>query len=330
MFMHMTPSTGKKYLAPAFAVQLMAHLVVPTFVLDDQRRVIIWNRACERLTGIPAAEVLGTSDQWRAFYETPRYCLADILALGRAEDLPNLYQTHTFDDDRGFGLRAEVWCVMPGVGKRLYLAVDAGPIFDESGKLIAVVETLRDMTEQKLAQVALQSLAVKDSLTGIANRRSFDETLEVEWLRARRERVPLSLLIADVDYFKRYNDTYGHQQGDACLKIVAATIDDQVHRPADLTARYGGEEFAIILPNTDRGGASRVAERVREAVCALAIPHADSDVGQSVTLSIGVASTIPAIDLGSETLIAAADGALYAAKRGGRNRVVTTGVCPGF
>jgi diguanylate cyclase (GGDEF)-like protein len=218
---------------------------------------------------------------------------------------------------------------MPCVGKRLYLAIDAGPIFDEGGKLIAAVETLRDMTEQKLAQTALQSLAVKDGLTGIANRRSFDETLEVEWLRARREQVPLSLLLADIDYFKRYNDTYGHQQGDACLKTVAATIDDQALRPADLTARYGGEEFAIILPTTDRDGASQVAERVREAVCALEIPHADSGVGQAVTLSIGVASVIPAIDLGPETLIAAADRALYAAKRGGRNRVVTTGVVPG-
>jgi diguanylate cyclase (GGDEF)-like protein len=325
----MMPSKGRQYFAPAFAVQLMEHLVVPTFVIDEYRRVIIWNRACERLTGVPATEILGTRDQWRGFYEAPRYCLADILVLGRAEELANLYQAHTVHDDSSLGLRAEVWCVMPCVGKRLYLAVDAGPICDEGGKLIAVVETLRDMTEQKLAQTALQSLAIKDGLTGIANRRSFDETLEVEWLRARREQVPLSLLLADIDHFKRYNDTYGHQQGDACLKTVAATIDEQALRPADLTARYGGEEFAIILPNTNRDGASRVAERVREAVCALEIVHADSDVGQSVTLSIGVASMIPAVDLGPETLIAAADCALYAAKRGGRNRVVT-GVHPGL
>ncbi|MGP6156334.1 MAG: diguanylate cyclase [Vulcanimicrobiaceae bacterium] len=306
----------------------MEHLVVPTFVLDDQRRVIIWNKACERLTAVPAAEVLGTRDQWRGFYETPRYCLADILALGRAEELPELYQAHTVHDDSSLGLRAEVWCIMPCVGKRLYLAVDAGPIYDEDGKLMAVVETLRDMTEQKLAQTALQSLAVKDGLTGIANRRSFDETLEAEWLRAQREGVPLSLLIADIDYFKRYNDTYGHQKGDESLKMVAATIGEQARRPGDLTARYGGEEFAIIMPSTARDGAGRVAERVREAVCALEIPHADSGVGRSVTLSIGVASTVPAVGLGQETLVAAADCALYAAKRGGRNRVVTAGIVP--
>jgi len=306
----------------------MEHLVVPTFVLDDQRRVIIWNRACERLTGVPAAKVLGTSDQWRGFYATPRYCLAAILALGRAEELPDLYQAHTVHDDTCLGLRAEVWCVMPSVGKRLYLAVDAGPIYDEDGKLIAVVETLRDMTEQKLAQAALQNLAVKDGLTGIANRRFFDETIEVEWLRAQREGVPLSLLLADIDHFKRYNDTYGHQKGDECLKTVAATIDDEALRPGDLTARYGGEEFAIIMPTRTRDGASRVAERVREAVFALEISHADSDVAQSVTLSIGVASMIPAVGLGPETLIAAADSALYAAKRGGRNLIVTDGVVP--
>jgi transcriptional regulator with PAS, ATPase and Fis domain len=211
----MTMATkGRKDSAPVFAVRLMEHLVVPTFVLDDQRRVIIWNKACERLTGVPAAEVLGTSDQWRGFYATPRYCLADILALGRAEELPHLYQAHTVHDETNFGLRAEVWCVVPCVGKRLYLAVDAGPIYDEHGKLIAVVETLRDITEQKLAQTALQSLAVKDGLTGIANRRSFDETLEAEWLRAQREGLPLSLLLADIDHFKRYNDAYGHQKGD--------------------------------------------------------------------------------------------------------------------
>ena len=306
--------------------QLMEHLVVPAFVLDDQGRVVIWNKACERLTGVPAAEVLDTRDHWRGFYATPRFCLADILALRRAEELPDLYPAHTVHNDSSLGLRAEIWCVMPRVNKRLYLVVDAGPIYDGDGKLIAVIETLRDVTEQKLAQAALQRLAIKDGLTGIANRRSFDETFEAEWLRAQREQLSLSLLIADIDYFKRYNDAYGHLKGDECLKRVAATIDDQSHRPQDLTARYGGEEFAIILPNTDRNGAGPVAERVREAVCALEIPHADSDVGQSVTLSIGVASMIPRVGLGPETLIAAADRALYAAKRGGRNRIVSAGV----
>ena len=213
---------------------------------------------------------------------------------------------------------------MPLVGTRLYLAVDAGPIHDDHGRLIAVVETLRDMTEQKLAQMALQSLAVKDGLTGIANRRSFDETLAAEWLRSQREQTHLSLILADVDYFKRFNDTYGHQKGDACLKAIAEAFEALAFRPADLAARYGGEEFAVILPTTHGEGAAEVAARILEAVRALDIPHNTSGVGQTVSVSIGIATIIPAAGMVSESLVAAADRALYAAKDGGRNRVIVS------
>jgi diguanylate cyclase (GGDEF)-like protein len=305
----------------AFAVRLMEHLVVPTFVLDYQGRVLIWNRACERLTGLSAKEVVGTSDHWRGFYDAPRHCLADILALGRTDDLADLYTEHTIHKDVNLGLFAETWCVMPLLGKRLYLAVDAGPIHDEHGKLIAVVETLRDMTEQKLAQMALQSLAVKDGLTGIANRRSFDDTLAAEWLRAQREQTSLSLLIADVDFFKLFNDAYGHQKGDDCLRSVAGIIDTKAFRPADLAARYGGEEFAVIMPTTDAAGAFQVAERIREAVFAQNMAHAESPSGR-VTLSIGVATLVPSCSHNPAMLISFADKSLYEAKHAGRDRVV--------
>jgi hypothetical protein len=226
----------RKDSAHAFAVRLMQHLVVPTFVLDANGRVLIWNRACERLTGVPATDVLGTSEHWRAFYEAPRNCLADLLALGRADELDGLYLAHAVPGDSNFGLRAENWCAMPHVRKRLYLAIDAGPIYDEDGKLIAVVETLRDMTEQKMAQMKLQSLATVDALTGLANRRVFDETLGADWLCAQLGQTPLSLLMADIDHFKGYNDAYGHQKGDECLKAVAGAIGDQVFS----ARRYGG------------------------------------------------------------------------------------------
>jgi diguanylate cyclase (GGDEF)-like protein len=318
------PTSRHSESAHVFAVRLMQHLVVPTFVLNADRRVIIWNKACERLTGVPAHEVIGTSNHWRAFYDEERYCLADLLVLGRTDEMNELYVAHTEPSDCSLGLKAENWCVMPQVRKRLYLAVDAGPIYDEDGNLLAVVETLRDQTEQKLAQMALQSLAVKDGLTGLANRRSFDEKLEAEWLHNLREGTPMALMMSDVDHFKLYNDTYGHQKGDSCLKSVATALDKQVFRPSDLAARYGGEEFAVIMPNTSLDGALHVAERIREAVQALHIPHSASQTADRVTASIGVAAFVPTEDRNPADLVAAADAALYRAKHQGRNRVVAT------
>jgi diguanylate cyclase (GGDEF)-like protein len=308
-----------------FSVRLMEHLVVPTFVIDPDCRVLIWNRACERLTGVKAGEVIGTREHWRGFYDAPRPCLADLLAQGRTEEIDKLYADwdHAASDALPtHGRRAENWCVMPQMGTRLYLAIDAGPIYDESGKLVAVVETLRDMTVQKEAQTELERLATRDGLTGVANRRSFDGTLNMEWRRASRESRALSLLMIDVDHFKRYNDTYGHQGGDDCLRRVAGAMSDSVKRSSDAVARYGGEEFAILLPATDPAGAGVVAERIRAAVEALRLPHSGSDIAGHVTVSIGVASATVTSDGVPTQLVGAADAALYRAKKEGRNRVV--------
>ncbi len=306
----------------SMAVRLMQHLVVPTFVLDAERRVTIWNHACERLTGIPAAEMLGTSDHWRGFYNEPRHCLADLIALEKFDQLAELYAAHTSPGEFGFGLRAENWCVMPVKGERRYLAVDAGPIYDDQGTLIAIVETLRDMTEQKLAEMALQNLATKDSLTGLANRRSLDDKLQLEWKCSQRTGTSLAFVIADIDHFKLYNDHYGHQKGDECLRAVAGAVGAAVFRPADMTARYGGEEFAVVMPNTDLAGARAVAERICLAIRALEIPHAASATAPQVTISLGVSTLIADSESSLETLIAAADAALYRAKEAGRNRTV--------
>jgi diguanylate cyclase (GGDEF)-like protein len=311
-----------------FAIRLMQDLVVPTFVLNPQRQVIIWNKACERLTGVPAFEVVGTTEHWRGFYDEPRYCLADILALGQTDDLPALYTHHTSMEDTELGLRAENWCVMPRAGHHCYLAIDAGPIFDDEGKLVAVVETLRDITQQKEAQIALQRLATKDGLTGIANRRSFDEALAAEWQRAQRDQSSLALLLVDVDHFKRYNDTYGHQKGDDCLKRLADAMQEKTFRPADLVARYGGEEFVILMPNTDLDGARMVAERVQQYIHSLGIPHESSEIDGVVSISVGVAVATPTPRHTAEQLLAAADSALYAAKHAGRNRVTTGEIAP--
>jgi diguanylate cyclase (GGDEF)-like protein len=311
-----------------FSVRLMEHLVVPTFVLDAECRVIIWNKACERLTGIEAAEVLGTQEHWRGFYDSPRPCLADLVAQGRTAEIDALYSDHDHAGDGAIvahGRRAENWCVMPQLGTRLYLAIDAGPIYDDAGKLIAVVETLRDITAQKTAQDELQRLATRDGLTSVANRRSFDDMLNMEWRRASRESRALSLLMVDVDFFKRFNDTYGHQGGDECLRHVAAAMSGVVKRASDAVARYGGEEFAILLPATEPDGALIVAERIRAAVTALRLPHSGSEVADHVTVSIGVASIQVTGNGVPSSLVAAADAALYRAKYTGRNRVVQAG-----
>jgi diguanylate cyclase (GGDEF)-like protein len=317
-----TAAKASSDVAQGYAVRLMQHLVVPTFVLNPRRRVVIWNRACERLTGVAAAEVIGTSDHWRAFYQQQRYCLADLVALGRPDKLSQLYPEHTIPDD-GVGFSAENWCVMPKLGNQLYLAIDAGPIHDEDGKLIAVVETLRDMTDQKRAETALKTLAASDGLTGLANRRSFDQTLAMEWARAQRTKKPLSLLLCDVDHFKLYNDLHGHQKGDECLRAVAGAISKNAFRPADLSARYGGEEFAIIMPETDCAGARKQAERLRDVLARHRLPHGAPGVPPFVTLSIGIATQVPAEDTRADWLLGQADQALYAAKYSGRNQVVS-------
>ena len=170
------------------------------------------------------------------------------------------------------------------------------------------------------ANIELQKLAALDSLTGIANRRRFDEVLAIEWQRGQREKRPLSLLMCDVDFFKVYNDSFGHQAGDLCLKKTAAILTEHLKRPADLAARYGGEEFAIILPDTDLDGALVIANACRSHLAALAIDNPDA-TGGIVTMSVGVASAVPSKAGSAAALLKRADTALYAAKDSGRNRV---------
>ncbi|WP_333306211.1 diguanylate cyclase domain-containing protein [Microcoleus sp. B7-D4] len=181
------------------------------------------------------------------------------------------------------------------------------------------------LSNEELARAThlLEQVVNIDGLTQIANRRCFNDRLEHEWQRLYREQKPISLLLFDVDYFKRYNDCYGHQMGDDCLFKLAQTVQEVVYRPADLVARYGGEEFAIILPNTDIEGASSVAQRIHAAIQALHIPHKTSDVSDVVTISMGIANLIPIAELSSADLIAIADRALYRAKEQGRNQSAT-------
>lgn len=182
----------------------------------------------------------------------------------------------------------------------------------------------RIVTEQALQEAnrELDELARIDALTGIPNRRRFDESLEIEWRRMMRDRRPISLILCDVDSFKLYNDTYGHQAGDDCLRAIARVIRENTRRAADSIARYGGEEFALILPGTDADGAIHLAEVIRSAVLALKIPHRTSAAAEVVSLSMGVASMAPDETLTQEDLLDLADRALYDAKDQGKNRSV--------
>jgi two-component system chemotaxis family response regulator WspR len=187
-----------------------------------------------------------------------------------------------------------------------------------------LIALLAERTEQLAeANTKLEELATTDELTRIANRRHFAEFLQREWTRARRARSSLALLMLDVDFFKRFNDTYGHQTGDACLRRVAGVLQASVNRPADLPARYGGEEFTVVLGTTGRRGALAIAESIRRDVEGLQIPHEASPVSSFVTVSIGVAVADPDADGGTpELLIFTSDEALYRAKENGRNTVV--------
>lgn len=173
----------------------------------------------------------------------------------------------------------------------------------------------------------LERLSREDGLTGLANRRYFDQVLLQEWERARREAHWVSLIFVDVDHFKPFNDTYGHQEGDAVLSRVGATLRACLRRPGDLAARYGGEEFVLLLPGTPEAGAIEVARQVHRAIAGLGIPHAASSAAPFVTASLGVAALVPG-DLDSDVLLAAADEAAYAAKAAGRNGIMVAGNAP--
>ncbi len=189
-----------------------------------------------------------------------------------------------------------------------------------SRAFVRIEELFQEKTKLEGTALTLQSLSYLDSLTGIANRRRLDEYLDTEWRRAVREKTPLSMILLDIDYFKKYNDRHGHPAGDDVLKRIARSLEASVRRPADLVARYGGEEFAVILPNTDIRGAVALAEGIRKSILDLGIPSADRSIAETVSVSLGCASVSPDSNNNRQGLVEAADRALYRAKEGGRNR----------
>jgi diguanylate cyclase (GGDEF)-like protein/PAS domain S-box-containing protein len=218
-------------------------------------------------------------------------------------------------------------------GQAVWVEARAKTVADDNGAELVV--NIRDIRERRAveeqlsrANAELMALSMTDGLTGLANRRRFDQRLAIEIGRAAAERHDLALLLIDIDHFKFYNDGYGHPAGDYALQTVARCLDGVIHRPDDLVARYGGEEFVSILPDTHAAGASHVAERIRAAIHDAAITHAGSPTG-FVTVSIGIAAARPGDAAALDRLVLDADAALYCAKRGGRDQVIVAGMRDG-
>lgn len=270
-------------------------------VLDDDLRVLSANPGFERITGRRADDVLG---------EVPPLFGDDLDAL---QQVRTRLQSGAHWEGTLWARRAD--------GDRFPLEASLDVVRDGAGQVEHHVMVCRDVTVQKQLEDRLRELSATDGLTLLANRRSFDEALEREWHRATRHGEPVSLIMADIDYFKPYNDLYGHVAGDRCLQQVATALAAGVRREGALVARYGGEEFAIILPRTDEATAKEIAESVRRRVESLGIAHAGNPDGGRITVSMGTSTRTPPQAADFVSLMQSADQALYRAKGLGRNTV---------
>jgi len=282
-----------------------------TILVEKNLRISMANTKFAELTGFSKNDIAGKKR------------LSEFI---ERKSLYRIRRFHTKQKEKGLPLPTEYECLL--VDKVRNLKYVVMKIYTPQEQETSIVSFF-DITKRKKAEAALQEaherlrlVSVIDELTQVANRRQFNEKLNTEWNRLKREGLPLSLIMCDVDCFKSYNDTYGHQYGDRCLRSISDALTKTVKRSIDLVARYGGEEFAIIMPNTDLYGAIKVAESVRTAIEQLKIPNKASSVSGFITLSLGVSSMIPTQNLSSDVLIKDADNALYEAKDSGRNQVV--------
>jgi diguanylate cyclase (GGDEF)-like protein/PAS domain S-box-containing protein len=311
---------------PALLDSVLHAVRVGMIVLDESERVVMWNRWMEEHSSYPASSVLG-----KRFVE-----LFPELTNGRAHGaIRGALQSKLASlisqtlNKAPFPLYATAEDRLAGV--RIQQAVQVVPL-DHPGSAHCLVQisdvSMAVAREKQLRELAmeLQGQIFIDGLTGIPNRRRFDEHVENEFRRAKRSGSPLSLAMIDVDAFKDYNDNYGHQKGDDCLILIAAALTRILGRPCDLVARYGGEEFVALMPDTNADGALQLAESMRREVESLAVEHAFSGVAPHVTISVGLLTQVPSHNTVISHMIGAADRALYQAKRGGRNCVVVHGV----
>ena len=324
--------------APCLLANVIAALDVGAVVLDRERRIVLWNDWMRRHSGHAAGAVEGR-DFFAVFPEQAGRRLENAVRQALRDNFPALLSQSLHRAP--LALYADPAARDGGCRMRQAIAVTP---FDVQGEeaaparhcLIQISDVSAAVLREKLLRShapALREQSISDGLTGIANRRHFDHVIDKEMRRARRAGKPLSLLMIDIDFFKAYNDRYGHQQGDDTLVRVAGALASRLQRPMELVARYGGEEFAVVLPETTSQQAAVVAEMLRERVAQLAIGHgaANAEGGAAtVTVSIGAATWAQQGSAEVAQLIGAADRALYLAKRLGRNRVAIEGQadCP--
>lgn len=262
------------------------------------------NDAFVKITGYSAAEIVG---------KTPPLFTSGL----KDDDLPVQMQRSLEET----GVWTGIYWNRRKTGEIYPQETTINAIRNDQGQIVQFCSIFSDITEQHQAEEKLRLLSSTDGLTNLANRRTFDDAAETEWRRARRLGYSLTIIMADIDNFKKYNDTYGHLEGDECLKRVAETLKNVLHRAGDLAARYGGEEFTLLMPMTKESEASKIAEDIRQRIEALRIPHQLNTPYGVVTVSMGVAAVVPRNDMTLKDLIAMADKALYEAKDMGKNCV---------
>lgn len=309
----------------AFLAQVVDSNSVATLVIDHEHKVTHWNRACEKLTGVPAENVLVTRDRWRPAHPESPPSMADLLLDGVLETdfqrfyFGNLQKSALVDG----AFETEEFCQDVGGGKWLFIT--AAPLRNQDGEVIGAIETIQDVTERRNAEEKLRlseelykKISMTDGLTELYNARHFHTILDQELSRAARYRRPLSLIILDLDNFKQINDTYGHAEGDLVLQVLSGIIQNCL-RGSDTAYRYGGEEFAVLMPEASVEAGATIAERLRQT-------FADSPVTLGcgtvihTSVSVGVTQYMPGDD--ARSLFCRADDGMYQAKRRGKNCVV--------